>query len=245
METVQRIRPSNLIDWATCQKRALHEANHPPERVGPAHIGTWVGSLAHAIVNKETPPECPAYILFDEITNNRSVALVQAERIAHQFQLALDSHGFRLIASEVAVGDQEPAMGTLDHVLEQDGGRAGVIVSDLKTGRVRPSGVWLQLGAYMWATWSTDHNLSFFHGDPIVGVASFWIKRATVIGGAEVEIRTPRGCMEAARLVGFTATNILHENQPPLPSPGMWCSKCPAKKTCAVGSAVNGFENGE
>lgn len=227
------LHPSKLGEWATCPKRAWYGLDRRSVRDAET-MATWVGTAAHAIALEQPMPEAPAgYAAYDSVTPNIETARMQANYIAEHFNAELDARGLGIVESELAVMSST-ITGVLDVLLQRDTTRARII-GDLKTGRMLPASVWLQLGAYVKAyrEWDPD-------AEPIESVMLFHVPRMPLHERSLVlvEERPAAACALAAeRLIGEISRWLDAATFDTVPAtPGLLaCAGCPISvDACAV-----------
>ena len=223
------IRPSEIIQWSNCQLRAY-------ERFGVGrgtrtreipHISGWVGSSVHASLSNSPGPEKREAYLYDSITPNMQTARSQTSRIVDMIVETMKERWWKPIKWEVEVGSILPYKGTIDVIIDARENEGGLIICDVKTGRVS-TGVWLQLGAYMEAL--RHDNYARFES-----VAMIHAPRTALNNKQDCNIylRDAEACRLQAISVADNALEILNLVKPALPSPGYHCSGCDVER-CQV-----------
>ena len=226
------VRPSNLGDWAMCPRR---QWNRETRRGGrqPQSIAQWVGSAAHAKLADMPAPELMGYIRYDRITPDNYRARCQVKDIADAVRTTMDVYGLRPIEWEIEIG-KGMLPGMIDVLMATDEGTP--VLGDVKTGQSQGSGVWLQLGAYV-------HG--FYNEFPMrkqpMKVASLHAPRqpAGIPIECSIEFRDAEACRKEAVCQAIEyrdfITNVEDDGELAFPArPGLGCSTCELRETCAV-----------
>ena len=227
------VRPSNLGDWAMCPRRQWNRETNRGGRQ-PQSIAQWVGSAAHAKLADTPEPELKGYIRYDRITPNIGTAQRQVEEIAFAVRDAMEIHGLRPIEWEIEIG-KGLLPGTIDVLMATDE-FAPVFLGDVKTGQSKGSGVWLQLGAYV-----HGFENEFPHRIQPLKVASLHAPRQPSGTPIEcsIEFRDAEACREEAVCQAIEnrdfIDNAVEDRDRAFPArPGLGCSTCELRKSCAV-----------
>ena len=219
--------PSTLGAWASCARRQWHRQF--TDRPQSASVDRWVGSAVHATLADQTPSPAPAYMRYDAVTPNLTVALAQVADITSEIREKLAVWGLVPVEWEIAT-DEGFCPGTIDVLLMRD---REPILADVKTGDSIGAGAWLQLGAYHDAYCKTFPD----RPDPIrVAVIHAPRPKFGQLCACTIETRDGEVCAGHAKHWAGQADRWAEEDswlKVPA-SPGTRCLTCEIRKHCEV-----------
>ena len=232
-EKIIELHASRGVDWLTCAKRTAWEQEHvvggDPEET---HVGVVVGNqVGHAITGHEHDE--PLKVVYDEVTRSEKEQVRQTADMIQAARDGIEAAGWVIEEKEYPMEKAARyrdgvvvVRGTADMVVRDPDGLRWIV--DLKTGKRKPDGVFVQVALYcfLWRETRPD--------DALAGGGVLWVERRKLskkVCEPEMATRSTEDLAKPAEEVIKYMANVAVTGAVASPSI-IGCARCPIKDEC-------------